>query len=135
MFIDIYTASTQRRHYNPSIFPLLTMLFKKNLMSGTTISAAYPWVHYMAISKGIESKWGKLDLNKTMDLLRNIYLGRTDIRFLILHILVGHETPYQLVSCPETGEFVVSFATRNKNAYENPTHYFNLFELLESYPS
>ena len=99
-------------------------------MSGTSISAAGPWVHYTAISKGIESEWGNLDLNKTMDVLRNIYLGKTDIRYLILHILGGGKTPYQLVSCPETGEFVVSFATKDKNAYENPTHYFNLFELL-----
>ena len=44
------------------------------------------------------------------------------------------KTPYQLVSCPQTGEFIVSFATRDKNAFENPTHYFKLFELLESDP-
>jgi hypothetical protein len=104
-------------------------------MSGTTISAAAPWVHYMAISKGIESERGNLDLNKTMKLLRNIYLGKTDIRYFILHVLGSGKTPYQLVSCPQTGEFVVSFATRNKNAYENPTHYFNLFELLELSPN
>ena len=130
MFINTSTAKTQRKQYNPSIFPLFSMLFKKNQMSGTSISAAGPWVHYTAISKGIESEWGNLDLNKTMNVLRNIYLGKTDIRYLIIHILGGGKTPYQLVSCPETGEFVVSFATKDKNAYENPTHYFNLFELL-----
>jgi hypothetical protein len=135
MFINTTTANTQRKQYDPSIFPLFTMLFKKNQMSGTSISAAGPWVHYMAISKGIESEWGKLDLNKTMNVLRKIYFGRTDIRFFILHLLGGHKTPYQLVSCPETGEFIISFATRDKNAYENPSHYFNLFELIESYPS
>jgi hypothetical protein len=131
MFINTSTAKTQRKQYNPSVFPLFSMLFKKNQMSGTSISAAGPWVHYTAISKGIGSEWGNLDLNKTMNVLRNIYRGKTDIRYFILHILGGGKTPYQLVSCPETGEFVVSFATRNKNAYENPTHYFNLFELLE----
>jgi hypothetical protein len=133
MFISPVTADTQRIHYDPSLFPLLTMLFKKNQMNGTSIPASSPWVHYMAISKGIESEWGRLDLNKTMKVLRKIYLGRTDIRFFILYLIGGKKTPYQLVSCPETGEFLVSFATRDKNAYENPTHYFNLFELLESY--
>jgi len=134
MFVNTTTAETQRKKYDPSIFPLFTMLFKKNQMSGTSISAAGPWLHYKAISNGIESEWGKLDLNKTMEVLRNIYHGKTDVRYLILHLLGGGKTPYQLVSCPETGEFVVSFATRDKNAYENPTHYFNLFELLEPYP-
>ena len=134
MFVNTTIAETQRKNYDPSIFPLFTMLFKKNKMSGTSISAAGPWLHYKAISKGIESERGKLDLNKTMKVLRNIYRGKTDARYLILHLLGGGKTPYQLVSCPETGEFVVSFATRDKNAYENPTHYFNLFELLESYP-
>ena len=134
MFVNKTTASTQRKNYYPGVFPLLSMLFKRNQMSGTSISAASTWVHYVAISKGIESEWGMLDLNKTMEVLRKIYLGKTDIRYFILYKLGIRKTPYQLVSCPQTGEFIVSFATRNKNAYENPTHYFNLFELLELNP-
>ena len=134
MFVNATTAETQRKNYDPSIFPFFTLFFKLNHMSGTSIYAAGPWLHYKAISKGIKQQWGTLDLNKTTEVLRNIYRGKTDIRYLILHLLGNGKTPYQLVSCPETGEFVVSFATRNKNAYENPTHYFNLFELLVSNP-
>ena len=103
-------------------------------MSGTSISAAGPWLHYIALSKGIESQWGKLDLSKTMTVLRNVYLGRTDIRFFILQKLGRYTTPYQWVMCPETGDFVVSFAIRDKNAFENPVHFFNLFDLLETEP-
>ena len=41
---------------------------------------------------------------------------------------------HQWVSCPETGDMVVSFADADKSANENPVHYFNLFELLDSEP-
>ena len=41
---------------------------------------------------------------------------------------------HQWVACPETGDFVVSFAGGDKKAYENPVHYFNFYELLEAEP-
>jgi len=134
IFVDPATATTQRKRYYPGIFPMLSLLLNTNQMSGTSISAAGPWLHYIALSKGIESQWGKLDLNKTIAVLRNVYLGRTDIRFFILQKLGSYTTPYQWVMCPETGDFVVSFATRDKNAFENPVHFFNLFDLLETEP-
>jgi hypothetical protein len=103
-------------------------------MSGTSVSAAGTWMHYIAISKGIESEWGNLDLNKTMKVLRNIYCGKTDIRFFFMQFFGAYSTPYQWVSCPETGDFVLSFADRNKSAFENPIKYFNFYELLNTIP-
>ena len=132
MFVNLTTASTQREQYNPSIFPLLSLILKRNPMSGTSISAAGTWLHYVAISKGIESRWGKLDLNKTMNVLRSIYHGKTDIRFFIMQIFGIYSTPYQWVMCPDNGDFVISFATRVKNAFENPVNYFNFYELLNA---
>lgn len=134
MFVDPTTAVTQRKKYNPSFLPLLNMFLKRNQMSGTSVTAAGTWMHYVAISKGIESEWGNFNLNKTMNVLRNIYLGKTDIRFLILQILGVYSTPYQWVMCPETGDFVLSFATRDKSAFKNPVNYFNFYELLKSTP-
>jgi hypothetical protein len=32
--------------------------------------------------------------------------------------------------CPKTGDFVLSFATKDKNAFKNPVNYFNFYELL-----
>lgn len=132
IYVNLTTAATQRKQYNPSIFPLLSLLLKRNLMSGTSISAAGTWLHYVAISKGIESELGNLDLNKTMDVLRYIYHGKTDIRFLIMQIFGIYSTPYQWVMCPDNGDFALSFATRDKNAYENPVNYFNFYELLNT---
>ena len=100
-------------------------------MSGVSISAASPWMHYIAISKGVKSQWGNLELNNTMNILRNIYLGKTDIRFFIMQKFGIYSTPYQWVMSPETGDFVLSFATRDKNAFENPVNYFNFYKLLE----
>jgi hypothetical protein len=135
MFVDPTNAVTQRKIYDSSFFPLLTILFYGNLMSGTIISAARTWLHYVAISKGIESVWGNLDLNTSMSLLRNIYHGKTDIRFFIMQLFKMYSTPYQWVICPENGDFVLSFADRNKNAFENPVHYFNFYQLLNATPT
>jgi len=135
MFINKTMAKTQRKIYNPNIFPLISILLKTNQMSGTVVTASGTWLHYMAISKGIQSEIGNLDLNKTMNVLRDIYLGKTDIRFKILQILGSYSTPYQWVMCPETGEFVLSFADRNNNAFQNPINYFNFYQLLNSTPA
>ena len=134
LFVDQTTADTQRKQYHPGKFPLISIILKMNRMSGTSLSAARPWIHYNAISKGIESEWGSLDLNKTMTILRDIYYGKTDIRFFIMQLFNAYSTPYQWVMCPETGDFVLSFATRDKNAFENPVHYFNFYKLLEQIP-
>ncbi len=134
LFINPTTADTQRKQYHPGKFPLISILLKMNRMSGISLSAARPWMHYNAISKGIEAEWGNLDLNKTMTVLRDIYNGKTDIRFFIMQVFGAYSTPYQWVMCPETGDFVLSFATRDKNAFENPVHYFNFYTLLEQIP-
>ncbi|HHH84122.1 MAG TPA: hypothetical protein ENL29_01495 [Thermoplasmatales archaeon] len=38
------------------------------------------------------------------------------------------------VSCPKTGDIVVSFAERDRIAFDTPTHYFNLYRLLNEEP-
>jgi len=86
LFINKTTADTQRKQYHPGIFPLISIIFRLNKMSEISISSASPWMHYIAISKGIESEWGNLDLNKTMSQLRDIYLGKTDIRFFLMQL-------------------------------------------------
>jgi hypothetical protein len=131
LFVDTKTAETQRKQYHPGKFPIFSIILNLNKMSGTSISAARTWVHFTAISKGIESELGNLDLNKTMTILRDIYLGKTDFRFFFMQLLRAYSTPYQWVMCPENGDFVLSFATRDKNAFNNPVHYFNFYELLE----
>ncbi len=134
LFVNKTTAETQRKQYHPGKFPIISIILNMNRMSGVSISASRPWMHYIAISKGIESEWGNLDLNKTMTLLRDIYNGKTDVRFFFMQLFGAYSTPYQWVMCPETGDFVLSFATRDKNAFENPVHYFNFFKLLEQSP-
>ena len=74
---------------------------------------------------------GKMELNQTMNLLQNIYQGKTDIRFKILQLYASYQSPYQWVICPETGDFVLSFATREKNAFNNKIHYYNLYDLID----
>jgi len=133
MFVNLDLAKTQRKNYNPSIFPLLSSLICTNKLSGTSVSSSSPWLHYKAISKGIERQWGNLDLNTTMDVVRDIYLGKTSFRFSILQFFGAYTTPYQWVICPETGDFVISYATRDKNAFENNIYFYNMYKLLEHY--
>jgi hypothetical protein len=127
-------AATQRAWYHPNILPLLSVLISINLMGGTSISAAGSWIHYKALSKGIQHQWGTMNLTTSMALLRNVYLGKTDVRFFLMQWAKAHTTMYQWVACPETGDILMSFATIHQSAFENPVHSFNFFELLNESP-
>jgi hypothetical protein len=132
-FIVPECAELQRGRYNPSGFRGLLRLILQ-------IDEYFrEWTHYKALSRGYEKNWGYLDLNITMDMFRDVYLGKTSFIFKILMYYVPLFSPCyqplnQWVACPETGEMVISFASVNKMAHFNPVHYFNFFELLESEP-
>ena len=130
MFIDPIMAASQRSWYNPCLLPLISIIFGMNPLGNTSMSAAGPWVHYVALSKGIQQLWGSLNLTNAMALLRAVYLGRTDPRFRLIQLAKPHTTIYQIVACPQTGDILISFATKQRSAFENPVHAFNLFDLL-----
>lgn len=136
IFIDPELAATQRKFYNPSIFPLLTMILKLNPLAYVSgLPASIPWMHYKALSKELEKNWGSLEVNNSINMLRDIYLGKTDLRFYIVkRVTGGYVALHQWVACPETGDIAMCFATIENDAYENPIHYFNLFDLLEATP-
>jgi len=121
-FINPTTASTQRQRYNPSSFIL--WILQKN--------PDFPyWWHYKTLSEAIEVNYGKLDINTSITMLRDVYLGKTDFLMFIARIFGFPETMHQWAACPETGDIAVSFASVDTNAFENQVYYFNLFELIE----
>ena len=125
-FLSKTCASTQRKRYDPSGV--------SGLFDFVTGQNAYflIWNHYKALSKGIEKGWGSFDLNGTMDMLREVYSGKTDPIYHLLSVFIFPPQPIQQwVACPITGEMVVSFASSDKIASECPVHYFNLFKLIE----
>lgn len=125
-FIDPSLAATQRVYYNPrGLCSLLGMLKGEKWF--------VIWIHYNTLSNELENHWGTMDLNATMSMLRTVYRGYTGILwFLIQHSRVAYNSMHQWVACPETGDMVISFASADNSAFENPVHYFNLFELLDS---
>ena len=130
MFISPMCASTQKERpfYDPSgLRGFLFFLAGKN-------PYFVIWNQYRALSEEIEKQWGTLNLNSTMTMLRDVYLGKTDFIFYVMQKLGSFKAFHQWVACPESGDIVVSFATRDKAACENPVHYFNLYKLLESEP-
>ena len=131
MFISPVCAATQqqREHYDPSGLRgfLLFLMGKNRYFTG--------WSQYRALSKEFENQWGTLDLNITMSLLRDVYLGKTDVLFSVMQKLRSFKALHQWVACPETGNMAISFADAdNETACENPVHYFKLSELLEAEP-
>jgi hypothetical protein len=130
IYVDPRMAASQRAWYNPTLFPLLSILCSINPMGNTSIAAAGPWLHYEALNKGIQQHWGALNLINTMEILRDVYRGKTDLRFCLIQQVKPHTTIYQIAACPQTGDILISFASRDQSAYENPVHVFNLFDLL-----
>jgi hypothetical protein len=127
-FVSPECAVMERELYNPQGF---RGLFRFLVYGDVSFVA---WTHYRALSKGFEKHWGKLDLNTTMEMLRCVYRGRTNVIFYIMMKLSFYQPVHQWVACPETGEMVISFASIENMAFYEPVHYFNLFELLETEP-
>ena len=124
-FIEPTLAATQRTRYNPGG---LIGFFK--IFSGESFFLL--WRKYKSMSEEIDKNWGKIDLNSSISLLRKVYTGKTDffmfisVNFLKTGILSDF---HQWSACPETGEFVISFADAKNNSHETQLHYFNLNEL------
>jgi hypothetical protein len=118
-----------RVRYDPSgLGGLFYMLIGKSYMF-------ISWTHYRALSEQIEKYYGTLDLNSTMMALRDEYTGKSDfVMWLGLTTLGLYSPMAQFVVCPETGDMVISFASKDTKACYNPVHYFNLFTLLAEEP-
>lgn len=93
-----------------------------------------PWTHYRVLSEGYEKEWGDLNLSNTMDMLRDIYLGKTDFIFKIMMKMYFYQPCHQWVASPKSGDMLICFGSEGKLSCENPIHHFNLFDLLESEP-
>lgn len=135
IFITPKLAAIQRDRYIPSFFPLFMMVLKKNPVGYKSMfSSSISWMHYNALSKEIKKLWGSIELNNSMDMIREIYRGKTDFRFFIVQKLGTYVPLHQWVTCPKTGDMLICFADADKDAHKNPVYSFNLFELLDSEP-
>ncbi len=131
-FISPELAATQRMHYDPSGLAGFLRVF--------TDGEPYfvIWNSYRAMSNLLEKNLGNMELNNSMEMFKKGYRGDTDIILKIL-IKLAEGTSFNRawnmwVSCPETGDIVVSFAERDRIAFDTPTHYFNLYRLLNEEP-
>ena len=127
-FIEPTLVSTQRTHYNPGgIIGFLKLLKGYNIF--------VLWRKYRAMSMEIEKEWGEIDFNSSISIIRKVYSGITDMfLFIFVHFYEGSLLCdfHQWSACPETGNFVISFADADSYAYENQLHYFNLNELFKT---
>jgi hypothetical protein len=96
------------------------------------------WKSYQVMSENIQKNLKFMDLNSTMNMFRRVYSGRTNLLFYII-IKLAFGTSFTRswniwVADPLSGDMAVCFSSKNKIAYENPIHHFNLFSLLNSLP-
>jgi hypothetical protein len=92
------------------------------------------WSFYRVISEAVEDRAGTLNLDGTMQMIRDVYAGKTDLLFWLIQKIGFVNSVHQWVSCPKTGDFLISFAEGQTPAFRNKVHSFNLFDLLEEEP-
>ncbi len=92
------------------------------------------WYFYKTISEAIEDRYGTLDLESTVSMIRDVYEGKTNLLFYVIMKIGFVHSVRQWAACPKTGDLAISFANADTYAFKNPVHYFNLFDLLESGP-
>ena len=128
-FLDSSMAETQREYYNPHHLVYWLGLFKENPDPWVVV-----WNHYKALSKGIESQWGNLDINTTTFIVRQVYHGSYDpIWDFILQFRTDWTTWWQWIACPATGEFKIAFADGRISAHHNTIYSFNFLETIEQH--
>jgi len=121
-------VENKRYRYDPSgIYGLILTLTSKSYMF-------VGWSHYRALSHDIEAAYGDLDLHGLMTLLREEYKGNTDVFMKIIRWSGFFHCLYQWVCCPETGDFLISFARDDNLACYNQIYKFNMFDLFGSDP-
>jgi hypothetical protein len=127
-YINPLLAKNERERYDPSgLSGFILFLLQKN-------PSFVPWTQYKTMSNEIEKRYGNLDLNSTMTMFRDVYLGKTNFIFDIMQQLRFYNSGHQWVACPKTGDILLSIGSHENPAYKNPVHRFNLFELLNSEP-
>ncbi len=127
-FIDPTIASTQRDHYKPN--GLLN--FWKLLQREEYFFAI--WQSYKAVSTAFESKHGTLTASSLMQTFRASYKGETNLLLKFI-ISQAEDTSFNhawnmWVVEPETGEFYVSFASKEDIAYDTPIFHYNAYDLI-----
>jgi hypothetical protein len=127
-FINRTLAKTERTFYNiGGLFGFLMWILFRDIFF-------VAWSQYKAISREVDKQHGTLDVNSSLELLRDAYKGKTDI---IFGYIVGkgvYQTWHQWAGSPETGDIAVCFAEEDRRAFLNEVHYFNFYDLLNSTP-
>ncbi|MEF8848147.1 MAG: C45 family peptidase [Candidatus Thermoplasmatota archaeon] len=125
-FVNPTLASTQRKNYKISGIKSFMDLF-----NGEPYFAL--WRKYRSMSKEIEKNWGDINVERGISLLRKVYTGRTDF-LLFMFLFLGEESILrdfqQWAVCPDTGEFVFSFADSEKFSHDSELHYFNIYDFF-----
>jgi hypothetical protein len=137
-FINKSLALTQRHFYNPkSLLNLLSIVVPKTRYSFIRELPILFWASYDALSRALNDEWGSINLHDLMNLVRDVFNGNNNLYFKFnkftkningAHIYGIH----QWATCPETGDMLICFQKEKLSSYEQPVHYFNLFNLLDS---
>jgi len=126
-FINPTLAVFQWNHYHPrDVAGFLPMMF------GIDVSFI-AWTQYNAIRNEIENQYGSLDAETALILLQDVYLGKTNMAFRML-LAENTQTGRQWTASPKTGDIYIRFSDHGEDAYLNPMHSFNLYDLLARNP-
>ena len=131
MFLDSNLALSQRDWYDMSGLLGFARTF---FDSRYPITFYITWLHYQAVSKGIQDAFGTLDLESGFQMLRDIYLGKTDVLFCIYQHFLGYSSSHQWCAHPSSGDIMISFATKDMLGYKTQPYIFNFYELLNESP-
>ena len=128
-YLDPDLADTQRSLYSPRS---LRYIFNTLPMG---VAWYHSWLRYISMGKAIERYNTQIDLNLSVTMLRKVYHGGYDLIWFVLNKIYNPmQAWWQWAACPETGDILLSFASKEKLAYDTPVYAFNIFQILTSPP-
>jgi hypothetical protein len=136
-YVNPNCAKTQQGMIlNPRFSTLLYIL--TIILGNTGIGQSFDWLRYKATSKGMMNEKGNLDLNTTMQQMRDVYNFKNNFLWGVIGKKWDYQYPvgvgWQWVACPETGDFLLSMSHNNTSAYQMPTTLFNINDLINATP-
>ena len=94
----------------------------------------YTLLHFTVLSDEVEKNWGNFDHNLSINVLRNIYSGKTNLFYGLINKLGGsyRNSWSQISYCPETGDIILSFAKDGQTAFKQEINRFNFNDLVNN---
>jgi len=94
----------------------------------------YTMLHFKVLSNEIKRNMGDFDHNLSINVLRDVYSGKTNLFYGLMNLLGGSykNSWSQLSICPNTGDIIISIAKDGVTSFKQDLNWLNFDEIVNN---